>query len=199
MLPGVVDALREFDRPAAAPLFLRALEDDVCRRIAEEGLRRVATMRKQELFDAARPSDSDFDENPSERQRRRSVVRILSELDLGENDWDQLRPLLDDRDEEIAIIAAEMAVDWAPAGEKQAAARVLISCLAWAHWFLQIRIQDCLRRNYPQLREMIYKESTLRRRMAKGEPLADPVLRILEKLQSSAEKPGPKEDARHAK
>jgi hypothetical protein len=198
-LPGVIDALREFDRPEAAPLFLRALEDDVCRPIAEEGLRRIATVRKQELFDAARRVDPDVDEKPSERQRRRSIVRILSDLDLEENDWDQLRPLLEDQDKEVAIIAAEMAVDWAPGKDKLAAAQFLIACLGWAHWFLQIRIQDCLRRNYPRLRELIQKETAIRRRPAKGEPLTDPVLRILERVQSTAENPGPKESERHAK
>ena len=199
MLAGVVDALREFDRPEAAPLFLRALEDDVCRPIGEEALRRIAAMCRPELFQAARTVPSNRDEKPSERQMRRRVVRILCDLDLSDNEWMELRPLMEDRDKEIAIMAAEMAVDWGPVKEKQEAAQFLIGCLDWAHWFLQIRIQDCLCRNYVRVRELLQKESALRRKEAKGEPLADPVLRILERIQSTAENSGPRETVQHAK
>ncbi len=198
MLAGVVDALREFDRPEGVTVFLRALEDDVCRPNAEEALRRIAAMCKPQLFQAARSVPSDRDEKPSERQRRRSVVRILCDLDLSENEWMELRPVLEDGDQEIAIMAAEMAVDWASAREKEAAARFLIGRLEWAHWFLQIRIQDCLRRNYSRVHELIQKECAVRRKAAKGEPLADPVLRILEKVQSTAKNSDPKENVQHA-
>jgi len=198
MLAGVVDALREFDRPEAVTVFLRALEDDVCRPIGEEALHRIAAMCKPELFEAARTVPSDRDEKRSERQRRRCVVRILCDLEFSENEWIELRPLLEDSDKEIAIMAAEMAVDWAPASEKQAAAQFLIGCLEWAHWFLQIRVQECLRRNYSRVHELIQKESALRRKSAKGEPLADPVLRMLVRVQSTAKNSDPKENVQHA-
>ncbi len=198
MLPGVVDALREFHRPDALPLLLRALEDDVCRPIAEEALRQIANLCKPELFKAARSVDLEFEEKPPVRQKRRSIMRVLSDLDLDEEEWDEVRPMLEDSDKEIAIMAAEMAVDWAPEQEKQAAAQFLIACLGWAHWFLQIRIQDCLRRNYCRVHEVLQKECALRRKAAKGEPLADPVLRILERVQSTAKNSDPKENVRHA-
>jgi len=90
-----------------------------------------------------------------------------------------------------------MAVDWAPAAERQEAARFLIRSLDSAHWFLQIRIQECLGRNYAELRELIAHEMSARRRAVRGEPLADSVLRILEKLQFTAEKSGAKENVWH--
>jgi hypothetical protein len=197
MLPGVIDGLSEFERPEAVYVFLRALEDDVCRPRSEEALRRIAAKVKPALFQAARTLPSDRDEKPSERQRRRSVVRILSDLDLSEEEWPRVKPLLQDRDKEIAVVVAEMGVDWAPPEEKAAAAELLIRALHWAHWYLQIRIQDCLRRNYPWVRQLIRKEADLRWKATTGEPLADPVLRILEKVRSTAENPGPKENERH--
>lgn len=193
MLPGVVDALGSFGRPEAAAVFLKALRDDVCRPIAEEALRRIARETKQELIAAARTVPLDRDETPSERQGRRSVVRILSDLDLNVAECNELKPLLEDQDSEIAIMAAEMALNWAPATDKNAAAQFLISRLDSAHWFMQIRIQECLCRNYYQVRELIQKTSTLRRQKAKGEPLADPVLRILERVQSRMANSGSRE------
>jgi hypothetical protein len=106
---------------------------------------------------------------------------------LHEQDWNELRPLLQDEDKEIAVTTAGIAVDWARAEEKKEAARFLIRSLDGAQWFLQLRIEECLRRNYPAVQEEIARESMLRRQMVKGEPLADPALRILEKIQSIGE------------
>ncbi len=197
MLPSAVDALGEFERPEAAPVFVNALGDDVSRPAAEKALRGVAEKVKPLLFQAARRIDARDDEKPSERQRRRSVVRILTDMILTDEDWEEVKPLLQDGDQEIEIMAGEMAVDWGPPTERQEAARLLIRSLNSAHWFLQIRIQECLRRNYGVLRELIAHETKVRRRAAQGEPLADPVVRILEKLQSTAEKSGAKENVWH--
>jgi len=197
MLAGAVDALGRFERPEAAPVLVKVLGDDVGRPAAEKALRAIAEKVKPALFQAARRTGAPEDETPSERQRRRSVVRVLADMALRDEDWKELRPLLQDGDQEIEIIAGEMAVDWAPPTERQEAARFLIRSLDSAHWFLQIRIQECLRRNYAVLCELIAHETKIRRRAARGEPLADPVLRILEKLQSTAEKSGAKENVWH--
>ena len=188
MLAGVVDAVGEFDRPEAIAVLLKALEDDVCRPIAEEAVRRIAARTKPQLFRTARAESKGLEEKPSELQKRRSVVRILSELEFSEAEWGELRPLLEDRDEEIAMMVAEIAVDWAPAKEKETAAQSLVDYLGRAHWFMQIRIQDCFCRNYPQVREVLEKASAQRRRRVQGNPLADPVFRMLERVQSKAEK-----------
>lgn len=185
MLPGAVDALGEFKRPESAPVFVNALGDDVSRPSAERALRAIADKVKPLLVKAARQVISEENEKPSERQRRRSVVRILADMVLTEEDWKELKPLLQDGDHEIKITIGEMAVDWAPPIERQEAARLLIHSLNSAHWFLQIRIQQCLRRNYGVLHELIAHETKVRRLAAQGEPLTDQVLRILEKLQST--------------
>lgn len=186
MLPGVVDALAHFQRPEAAPVLVNALGDDVSRPSAERALRAIAEKVKPVLLQAARRVNAHEDEKPSERQRRRSVVRILADTVLKEEDWNELKPLLQDDDPEIEIMAAEIAVDWAPAEEREQAARFLIRSLDSRKWYLQIRIQECLQRNYVFLQELITQAARVRRLAARGEPLADPVLRILEKVQSMA-------------
>lgn len=184
-LPGVIDALGRFRRPDAAAVFLKALTDDVSRPFAEEALRSVAEEIRPALLRASQRSETDDDEKPRDKLKRRSVLRILADLTLSEAEWKQLQPLLHDGDTEIAILAAEIGVDSAPMEERRGAARFLLRALDRAHWFLQIRIQDCLGRNYAVVRDLIEEEIAMRRASRPGEPKADHVIRILEKLQSS--------------
>ena len=184
-LPGVIDALGKSQRAEAASVFLRALTDDVCRPFAEEALRSIAEKVRPALIQAAQPNGDEDVERPREKQKRRSVLRILADMVVTEAECIELTPLLQDHDQEIAIMAGEIGVDWAPAEERQHAARFLIRSLASTHWYMQIRIQDCLRRNYVALREVIDSEVKIRRRAPFEEQVRDHALRILEKLQSS--------------
>jgi hypothetical protein len=184
-LPGVIDALGKFRRREAAAVFLKALTDDVSRPFAEEGLRLIAEEIRRVLLAAAQRNETDDDEKPRDKQRRRSVLRILADLTLSQTEWKELHTLLHDDDAEIAILAAEIGVGSASTEERRKAARFLMRALDRAHWFLQIRIQDCLRRNYAAVRDLIEEEISIRRASRSGERTADHVVRILEKLQSS--------------
>jgi hypothetical protein len=183
-LPGVIDALGKFRRREAAAVLLKALTDDVSRPFAEEGLRSVANEIRPVLLAAAQRNETD-EERPRNKQRRRRVLRILADLTLREAEWKELQPLLHDGDAEIAILAAEIGVDSAPTAERREAARFLIGALQRAYWFLQIRIQDCLGRNYALVRDLIEEEIVRRCNPRRGELTCDHVVRILEKLQSS--------------
>jgi hypothetical protein len=180
-LAGVIETLGKFERPEAAAMFVRALGDDVCHPVAYEALQRIAGRVKPLLLTSAERRNSDY-EKPSDRQRRRSVVRLLGELDLVDEDWEKLRPLLDDVDETISRSVAQIAVDRAPQDERERAARFLIQSFANAPWFEQMRIQDCFARNYSAVERVIEEETARRREMVSGPPLADVVLRVLDKL-----------------
>jgi hypothetical protein len=183
MLAGVIEALGTFERVDAVDTFVRALGDDVCRPAADEALCRIAGKVKPVLMRAALRNSGEAEEKPSERRRRCGVVKILSEMPFTTEEWNELRPLLGDLDKEIALAAAEIATDCAPMEEKQEAARVLIRSFAKAHWFTQARIQDCLRRNYDAVREVIAEERASRQRCARAAPMADHVFRVLTKMQ----------------
>jgi len=184
-LPGAIDALAKFQRAEAAPVFLSALTDDVSRPFAEEALRMVAEKVRPALIQATQRGDDEEVEKPRDRQKRRSVVRILADMTVTKAEWTELKSLLQVGDQEIAILAGEIGVDSAPEGERQQVARFLIPSLESAHWYLQIRIQECLKRNYVALRDLIDFEVKIRRRAPKEEQIRDHVLRILEKLQST--------------
>jgi HEAT repeat protein len=198
MLAGAIEALGKFDRFEAAWILIRALGDDVCHPVAEEALRRIAETVKPLLLQASRRVNPEY-EKPSERQRRRSVVRILSDLPLTLGDWEELRPLLADEDKTITRTVAQVAVDRASETERERAVQFLIRSLGSAPWFEQMHIQECLERNYSAVRHVIDEESALRRETVKGPPLADSVLRILEKIGAKCGACELKETGRNAK
>ena len=183
-LAGAIETLGKFERPEAAPILIEALGDDVCNLAAQEGLRKIAENLKPLLMAATHRANTGH-EKPSERQRRRSIVRILSELPLTGVDWNELRPLLDDEDRTIARTVAQVALSWAPQEERDRATRFLVHSLQWAPWFEQLQIQDCLDRNYLSVKHILEDERIRRRESVKGPPLADCVLRILEKIRTS--------------
>jgi len=189
VLSGAVEALGKFERVESGELLLRALEDDVCRPTAEDALRLIARQVKPLLLRAAHRNRREAEETPSQRQRRLCVLKILSEMHLSKLDWEELRPLLQDEDARIALTTAQIAIDTAAPEEKREAARFLIHSYREAHWYSQMQVQDCFRRNYASVRDVIAEEVSLRRRLMPSEAPFDPVLRILVHLQSTEGKP----------
>jgi hypothetical protein len=195
-LTGVIETLGKFERPEAGPIFVRALGDDVCHPVAYEALQKIAGRVKALLFAAAKRANPNY-EKPSERQRRQSVVRILAELDLVSEDWEKLRPLLEDEDATVARTVAQIALDRAPQEEREEATRFLIRSLTAAPWFEQMRIQECLARNYAAVERVIEEETARRQKIVSGPQLADAVLRILDKLRRAHEQKSKKEMLGH--
>jgi HEAT repeat protein len=179
ILSGLVDALGEFERPEAAPFFVKALEDDVCRPAAENALGKIAPRTKPVLLAATRRDPSAENEPPGHLCRRRRVLSILSSVTLTTQEWEQLRPLLKDDDLEVSVLAAQIALDAAPGAEKAEAATLLIRSFADASGFQQIQIHECLERNYAIVRDRIAAEIEERRKKPARQQAADHVLRIL--------------------
>lgn len=176
-LIGVIEALGTFERPEAARLFVRALEDDVCRPAAETALRSVAERVKPMLFEAVQAIVEE--DRPAARYRRRRILRILADLKLSAEEWEALRQLLKDSDTEIAVDAAQLAMEAAPHVEKREAADLLIRYVEHAPWFQQIQIHECLDRHYALVRDLIAKEIEKRQQKSRREQANDHVLRIL--------------------
>ena len=78
-LPGVIETVAEFERPEAIPSLDRALEDDMCRTAAEDGLRRLGPAARNALvLSAVTPLPNADEETPSSLCRRRSTLRLLT-------------------------------------------------------------------------------------------------------------------------
>lgn len=163
-MPGLIDAVGEFRRSDAIPEFIAALGDSIGRSFAEEALRKMGEEAHGALVTAAlTPHPSVEYETPSSLHRRRSALRLLTELKLSQEDWQDLSSLADDRDPDIAARANRIALDIAEEGEKKLAVRRLVKMLSDSPWSLQIEIEGWLLEGADTICAAIDEEITLLR------------------------------------
>ncbi len=138
LLPGAIFALGEFQRPGALAVLDRALEDDVAGPSAEEALLKFGHVAAETLVSSAlRKRMNQEQESPSSLRRRRAAVKILADTGLGRQSWPELRVLLDERDPELVVHAARLAVTASSEQDKQRALRSLLRVLPEAQWYLR--------------------------------------------------------------
>lgn len=191
LLPGVVEALGTFRRIETMPYFLWALGDGVCRSYAEEAIRGLGEAAHPLLMDAADArSPSKDEESPASVQRRRWILRILSDLKLSEQDWTRLRELLEEDDPEIAITTALIGLRIAPLPDKWRAVHRLIEMLPRADWFLRTEARAALAEHFDFAQEAVEDEIARRMNSGKKEQALDVVLRLLINLRNQASEAG---------
>jgi hypothetical protein len=158
MLPGLVEALGAFQRAEAVPVLVRALEDDVCRRAAEDALRTAAPGAVPVLIrNALSPMPEAGDESPSSLLRRRSAVALLTEVYVDAGEWPRLRPLLLEDDHSLVVAAARLAARLAPRHDRRLAASRLIEMVD-AGWPLSAGIEDVLAELGPDASDLVEAE-----------------------------------------
>jgi HEAT repeat protein len=179
-LSGVIETLGQFRRSEPLPYYIIALEDDLCRRSAEEALGKLGDEALSALVHASRtPDPSGTYESPSSRCRRRSALRLLSNLRLSLADWHSLASLLHDPDPEIAARASSVALAVADREDKQRALRRLIEALPRVGWLLQGEIEAWLYRNSAIAQGAIEEEIARRQAASHQVQAQDNVLRLL--------------------
>lgn len=180
VLPGLVETLGEFRRVEALPLLLKALEDDVCRRSAEDALRKIGDSARPTLIEAATQAlPSAEEETPSSLRRRQSVLQVLNELTVSAGDWERLRGLLGESDPSLVIHCARITISIAPADERLYAIRRVIEVLPRADWFLRTEARNLLFDHFPLAQAPIEQEVSRRMQSDKREQALDVVLRLL--------------------
>jgi HEAT repeat protein len=143
-LSGVIGALGAYGRPEALPALIDALEEDVSRNVAEFMLRRLGKTAVEALVGSAncrRPSPDR--ESESSRRRRRSSIKLLTQIGLRDT-WPEVQSLMQDTDAEIAVSACRLCLTYAPFHERQSAVDRLNSLLRDADWILKSDIEACL-------------------------------------------------------
>ncbi|MGH9716192.1 MAG: HEAT repeat domain-containing protein [Candidatus Acidiferrales bacterium] len=187
VLPGIVEALGTFKREEAVPYFLSALGDGVCRLDAEAAIRKLGERARPWLLDAVEsPSPSAKEEIPSSLQRRRWALRILSDLELSDEDWARLRNLLDENDASIVITTAGVAFEIGPICDKRAAIQRLIEMLPRADWLLRSDARIALAKHFDFAQEAVEQEITRRMNLDKKSQALDVILRLLINLRAEA-------------
>jgi hypothetical protein len=185
-LPGFIETLAGFERPEAIPCLDRALEDDMCREAAEAGLRKLGpAARSALLLSAAAPLPNAEEETPSSLRRRRSVLGLLAEIGVERQGWEELRPLLAERDPELLARLAQIASYVADPTDRASVAEGLVGALGRLPWFVWEEAEEALVALAPESVPAI--DAELIRRSLKG-PLVrarDEVLRTLLRMKTT--------------
>lgn len=190
LLIGAIEVLGEFRRPEAVPELIAALEDDFCRTTAEEALRKVGEPAHAALIEAARtPDPSGGNERPSSRRRRRCALRLLEQLHLSGDDWQQLAALVHDADREIAARAGVIALRVAGERDQKFAVNRLIEALPSSDWLLQGEIQNWLESHLDLALPAIDEEINKRQAAGAIDQSKDNVLRLLLAVRGKARNP----------
>lgn len=164
---GAFEALAEFERPEAAPVFITALEDDFYRPPAEDGLRRLGENAKLPLIRAAvSPTVFKGDEPPWSVRRRASALALLKNLSLNESDWRVLRALLKDPHPEIAAGTGALAAAVAEKTDRAKAVAQMLRTYPFAigDWRIRAQLDDALLQLQPEAADSI------RRALKRGAP-----------------------------
>ncbi len=179
-LAGAVATLGELRRTEAIPFIIAALEDDVCRADAENALRQIGRAAVPELMLAAlEPRPDREEETPSSLQIRSSAARLLAEIGVSEEQWMELRPLINETLPAILVSAARMA---SRAGDKAGIEAIvvrLIRAIGDADWYFRDEISDVLVEIYGVARPIVEREIAMRNSLPLEKRVLDPVLRTL--------------------
>jgi len=190
LLPGLVEALGAFQRVEAVPVLVRALEDDVCRRAAEDALRTAAPGAVPVLIRAAlSPQPEAGDESPSSLLRRRSATTLLAGGHVDAGEWPRLRPLVLETDRALVVAAARLAARLAPPHDRRLAASRLTEIAGDAGWPLSADIEDVLAELGPDASDLVEAEIG-RRSASPGSPqVLDSGLALLRRVLRRAARP----------
>jgi HEAT repeat protein len=188
LLTGAVSTLGELRHRPAIPYIISALEDDVCRKAAEEALLNMGLPAVPELILAALNPQPDRDgESPSSLLRRSGAARVLAEIGVSEEQWTQLKLLINETAPEILIAACRMAKGVGDAKSIRAASGRLINTLGQADWYIRNKIGDVLVEIYDIAGPLIELEILRRNALFSEDPAFDAVLCTLIQVKWRAE------------
>lgn len=147
-LSGVVAGLGSFKRPEVASLLVDALLEDDVRMTAEASLRSLGTRAKAALMQAVRLDNRTAceDESESQLRKRRSALALICEMRVTKDDWDNLWPLIQHPDHQIAILACGLCGKIGDARERADAATRMKGLRAQCSWLERLQIDQVLQR-----------------------------------------------------
>lgn len=171
-LLGAAEALGKFGRVEAVPYLIRALGDDFCAPVAEEALEEFGPAARDWLRSTVMaPEPNDVDEIPSSVCRRRRSMRLLLRIGVQTADWDWLAAIVTSPDAELATTAAMASYPSAPAENREAILRALVSSFDSLPWNLQIEIEEFLVDHREEARNVL-RDEIRRREMQSAEATA---------------------------
>ena len=144
---GVLAGLGAFKRPESIPYLIRALAEDDVRPTAEAVLRSFGPAARPQLIRAAIASKHGVrPEKETNRRARRSAIRVLLDIGITRKDWSLLRPLMQDEDLRIAILACMACAGVGTAADRLGAAARLALLRSCGDWLQRQQIDEIAER-----------------------------------------------------
>jgi hypothetical protein len=142
-LSGVLAGLGAFRRAESIPCLVRALAEDDLRSTAEAVLLSFGRSARQQLVQAAIHSiDALRPESETGLRARRSALRALLDIGVTRKEWPLLRPLMQDEDLQIALLACTACGRVGAAADRNTAAARLAILRLRANWLQRDQIDD---------------------------------------------------------
>lgn len=155
-LPGVLEALAMYRRTESIPCFIQALESDLSRAAAIEGLEffgeRATPYLLLELF---RPEPNPPEkETTSSLHRRRACIRLLERLRLSPREYQSLLDLLFEQDAEIILGVCTIILNAGDGQHYAAAVQKLRAMRPHTNWPLRDEVDELIGR-FEQVRNAL--------------------------------------------
>lgn len=143
-LSGILAGLGAFHCKDAIPLLVDALGEDDVRLTAEAVLRDFGKAARPALIAAALGGGIGRSESESRLRKRRSALGLVLEIGVSRKEWARLRPLLDDNDLQVALLACRICFEVGDAKDRPCLSDRLASLRGRADWLPREQIDDLL-------------------------------------------------------
>lgn len=145
-ITGVLAGLGSFHRKDSIEVFIRALGEDEARLTAETILRGFGRAARSALIAAALDrGNADCSESESQLRKRRSALGLLLEIGIPPKKWLILRPLMEDGDRQIALLACRFCFQFGSPQDLARSATRLIDLRSGADWLERELIDELLK------------------------------------------------------
>ena len=141
---GLIRALGGFGRVQSVPVFFAALDDDLCRGDAMDVLRTMPGPAQGYAILSLRDEAGPSVYFASARRRRRATLQLLREFGVGGEEWPELRPFLDDHDQDSVISVAAIGFAIAPESEYSALIDALFRIASHLNWAQEGEVMQLL-------------------------------------------------------
>lgn len=141
---GLIFGLGQFHNPRCIPLFFELLEDDLCREVAKEGLRKMPEATHPYAILLVRKLTDIPLYGPSALRRRRATLQLLQEFGVSSEEWRDLRGFLLEQDPDVVIAAVSIGLSISQYAQEETMLRTLFRVSCHPNWVQEDQIAELL-------------------------------------------------------
>jgi hypothetical protein len=181
---GLIDTIGDFRRPEAIPLLFYTLEDDLCRNAAYSALCKTPEDTRHYAILSLRGETETSLTGPAASRRRRATTELLRTFGISQEEWQDLRELLEDEDPSVVVCVAALGFCVAPPEESLKMVEALFRVANKLNWLQEEEVIQLLH-DHKELAHCVAEQilANLRSRGQQANWLS-PLWRILQRFDS---------------